>query len=150
LEERFRQKPGMGARFMSTTQETLTFNHKRTREYNVTGSGALPEDLRESASLASNIVRYASALLSDEAKQVLQDWTGAYTRPVDVSDFVLGDVSDPRIDSSLSVLNGALRLRFEYRPDQMPSTPVDFTFTLSGNNQSWLIPARLNLIDAPV
>jgi len=150
IEERFTQKPGVTSRLMSTTQETLTFNHKRTREYNVTGSGTLPEDLRESASLASSILRYASTLLSEEARQVLQEWTGTYTHPIDVSDFVIGNVSDARIRSNLSVLDGALRLRFEYLPNQMPSAPVDFTFTLAGNNQTWLIPARLNLIDPPV
>jgi len=150
LEEAFRRKPAFGTASMAAVQETLTFNHKRTREYSVTGSGELPEELRGSASYAANIVRYLSAFLSDEAKEWLQDWTATYTRPIDLADFALSNVSDPRIASSMTIGAEALRLRFEYLPEQMPQEPVDFTFQLAGNNQSWQIPARLNLIERPV
>lgn len=151
LEEAFQRKPTFGSlKSVSVAQEMLTFNHKRTREYNVTGTGALPEELRESASLASTVVRFLSSFLSDDAKELLQDWTATYTRPVDLAGFALSNVSDPRIAGTLAIGAGTLRLRFEYLPDQMPEEPVEFTFVLSGNNQSWQIPALLNLISRPI
>ncbi len=149
LEEKFSRKSAFKAS-ASAAQETLTFNHKRTREYSVTGTGELPEDLKGSALLAHTVVRYLSSLLSEDAKELLQDWTAAYTRPVDLSGFALGSVSDPRIKGSMTVDAGVLRLRFEYLPEQMPDEPVAFTFVLSGNNQSWEIPAELNLISPPI
>lgn len=150
VEERLTRNKPSNARLMATAQETLTFNHKRTREYELTGTGTLPEDIRESASLASKLIEYASALLSDEMKAFLESWTATYTRPVDVSDLTLSNVSHASIKGTLSTRDGKLRLRFEYLPNQMPDAPVDFTFTLSGNNQSWEIPARLNVLDPPI
>lgn len=152
LEEAFRSKPALGSssKAVSAAQEMLTFNHKRTREYTVTGSGELPAEIRGSASLASSVLKFLSSFLSDDAKELLQDWTATYTRPVDLSDFALSDISDSRIAGTLSIGAGTLRLRFEYLPDQMPEEPVEFTFRLSGNNQSWQIPALLNLISAPI
>lgn len=151
LEERFlNEKPGRTVRAMAAAQETLTFNHKRTREYDVTGSGTLPDDLLGSVAVAAQILKYGGPFLTEDAKEVLRDWTASYTRPLDLSDFALSNISASSIDGTLSVQGDKLRLRFQYLPNQMPGAPLDFTFTLSGNNQSWEIPARLNLIEPPV
>lgn len=148
IEDLLLSKPATN-RIQTATQQTLTFNHTRMREYAVIGHGTLPAQLHESASLASNILRYASVFLSEDAKAALQDWTVSYTRPVDVSDFALTHVSDGRIEGTLSSVGTALRLRFAFLPNQMPNEPADFTFTLTGNNQSWQIPARLSALQAP-
>jgi hypothetical protein len=151
LEERFlNEKPGRTVRAMAAAQETLTFNHKRTREYDVTGSGTLPDDLLGSVAVAAQILKYGGPFLTEDAKEVLRDWTASYTHPLDLSDFALSNISDSSIDGTLSMQGDKLRLRFQYLPNRMPSVPVDFTFTLSGNNQTWQIPARLNLIEPPV
>lgn len=131
-------------------QDVLTFNHKVPRNYSLVGRGSLPDELHATVRFASLAVQYLSARLPNSVVAALQNWTIDYTRALDPANYALGTISDQRITGSLVPNGEKIQARFLFMPEQMPSAPVDFTFMLTRGDESWSIPARLNIIDAPI
>ncbi len=154
---------GGGIASLQKIQIALPFNHNSARTFEV----ALParlldvvgDGLTTLAHRLGGLIRFAresSTTLADHVPAAMQNellnFQAEKVIPGEANTYALGSISDSRITGTVNGSGSTLTLKFAYREGQIPTSAVNFEFTLidvAANELAGTYGATLNALDVP-